>query len=66
MYVTIAFQGGMIGLFTGILPGAGGSISNILAYDQAKKTSKTPEKFGTGVPDGGALVRLRVGRTRVE
>jgi putative tricarboxylic transport membrane protein len=42
----------LIGLFVGILPGAGGSISNILAYDQAKKASKTPEKFGTGIPAG--------------
>jgi putative tricarboxylic transport membrane protein len=42
----------LIGLFVGILPGAGGSISNILAYDQAKKASKTPELFGTGVADG--------------
>jgi len=39
-------------VFTGILPGAGGSIANILAYDQAKKTSKHPEKFGTGTPEG--------------
>jgi putative tricarboxylic transport membrane protein len=42
----------MIGVFTGILPAAGSSISNILAYDQAKKASKTPEKFGTGFVDG--------------
>ncbi|WP_420403856.1 tripartite tricarboxylate transporter permease [Nisaea sp.] len=41
-----------IGVFTGVLPAAGGSISNILAYDQAKKASRTPEKFGTGTPDG--------------
>ncbi len=41
-----------IGVFTGILPAAGSSISNILAYDQAKKASKTPEKFGTGFADG--------------
>lgn len=41
-----------IGIFVGILPAAGGSISNILAYDQAKKASKTPEKFGTGIADG--------------
>jgi putative tricarboxylic transport membrane protein len=41
-----------IGVFTGILPGAGGSIANILAYDQAKKASKNPEAFGTGTPDG--------------
>jgi putative tricarboxylic transport membrane protein len=41
-----------IGIFVGVLPAAGGSISNILAYDQAKKASKTPEKFGTGYPPG--------------
>ncbi len=41
-----------IGVFTGILPAAGSSISNILAYDQAKKASREPEKFGTGHADG--------------
>jgi putative tricarboxylic transport membrane protein len=42
----------LIGIFVGILPGAGGTIANILAYDQAKKASDTPEKFGTGTPEG--------------
>ena len=42
----------LIGVFTGILPAAGSSISNILAYDQAKKSSRTPEKFGSGIEDG--------------
>lgn len=42
----------LIGVFTGVLPAAGSSISNILAYDQAKKNSRYPEKFGTGIPDG--------------
>lgn len=41
-----------IGVFTGVLPAAGSSISNILAYDQAKKASDTPEKFGSGHPSG--------------
>lgn len=49
---TIVIRSALIGVFTGILPGAGGSIANILAYDQAKKASKYPEKFGTGIPDG--------------
>jgi len=48
----VVIRSSLIGVFTGILPGAGGSIANILAYDQAKKSSKHPEKFGTGVPDG--------------
>ncbi len=48
----IIVRSSLIGVFTGILPGAGGSVANILAYDQAKKSSKTPEKFGTGTPEG--------------
>jgi len=42
----------LIGLLIGILPAVGGSAANILAYDQAKKMSRHPEKFGTGIPDG--------------
>ncbi len=42
----------LIGVFVGVLPAAGSTISNILAYDQAKKASKTPEEFGTGSIDG--------------
>jgi putative tricarboxylic transport membrane protein len=42
----------LIGVFTGVLPAAGSSISNILAYDQAKKYSSEPEKFGSGHVDG--------------
>lgn len=41
-----------IGVFTGILPAAGSSISNVLAYDQAKKSSQEKEEFGKGHPDG--------------
>jgi len=42
----------LVGLWIGILPAVGGSAANILAYDQAKKGSRYPEKFGTGIPDG--------------
>jgi putative tricarboxylic transport membrane protein len=42
----------LIGLWIGILPAVGGSAANILAYDQAKKGSRYPERFGTGIPDG--------------
>ena len=42
----------LLGVLIGAIPGAGASISNILAYDQAKKGSKYPEKFGTGIADG--------------
>lgn len=41
-----------IGIFVGVLPAAGSAISNILAYDQAKKAAPDPSTFGTGDPDG--------------
>lgn len=41
-----------IGIGIGILPGVGASTSNIIAWLTAKKQSKYPEKFGTGVMDG--------------
>lgn len=49
---TTLLRSSLIGVFVGILPGAGGTIANILSYDQAKKASKNPEMFGTGVPEG--------------
>ena len=50
-WVTVV-RSALIGVFVGILPGAGGSIANILAYDQAKKASKDPDSFGKGNPEG--------------
>ncbi|AJY51815.1 tripartite tricarboxylate transporter permease [Halomonas sp. KO116] len=42
----------LIGSLVGALPGTGGTVANFLSYDQAKKFSKHPEKFGTGTPSG--------------
>jgi putative tricarboxylic transport membrane protein len=42
----------LLGIGIGILPGIGGGTSNLVAYMVAKKTSKYPEKFGTGIIDG--------------
>jgi putative tricarboxylic transport membrane protein len=42
----------VIGLIIGILPAVGGSAASMMAYDQAKKFSKHPEQFGTGIPEG--------------
>jgi putative tricarboxylic transport membrane protein len=42
----------LIGVLIGVLPAIGGSAANIMAYDQAKKFSRRPEKFGTGIPEG--------------
>jgi putative tricarboxylic transport membrane protein len=42
----------VIGTFIGILPGAGGNIANLVSYNEARRASKTPKKFGTGFIDG--------------
>ena len=42
----------LIGIGVGILPGIGAGTSNIVSYIVAKKRSKYPEKFGTGIIDG--------------
>lgn len=41
-----------VGLLIGILPAIGGSAASVMAYDQAKKFSRHPERFGTGTPEG--------------
>src|SRR5690606_32190724 len=42
----------MVGVWIGVLPAIGGSAANMMAYDQAKKFSRRPDEFGTGVPEG--------------
>ena len=41
-----------VGLVIGFLPGMGGSLANQVAYVTVQKSSKYPEKFGTGIMDG--------------
>ena len=47
-----AIRSALIGLGVGILPGIGGGVSCMISYTVAKNSSKTPEKFGTGIIDG--------------
>jgi putative tricarboxylic transport membrane protein len=42
----------VVGVWIGVLPAIGGSAANMMAYDQAKKFSRRPEAFGTGIPEG--------------
>lgn len=42
----------IVGAWIGVVPAAGGSIANVLAYDQAKKVSRHGSKFGTGHYEG--------------
>ncbi|MFC1945476.1 tripartite tricarboxylate transporter permease [Chloroflexota bacterium] len=49
---TTFFRSSVIGTIIGIIPGVGGTVSNFLAYISAKQSSKHPETFGTGDPEG--------------
>lgn len=42
----------LVGIVIGVLPAIGGSAATVMAYDQAKKISKHPERFGKGNPEG--------------
>lgn len=44
--------GSAVGTFVGLIPGAGGQIAGLVAYDQARKLSGHPERFGKGEPEG--------------
>jgi putative tricarboxylic transport membrane protein len=42
----------VIGTIIGIIPAAGGSIAAIVSYSEAVRSSKHPETFGKGEPEG--------------
>ncbi|MBD9388207.1 tripartite tricarboxylate transporter permease [Agrobacterium sp. AGB01] len=45
-------RGSIIGSLIGALPGVGGDLAAWVTYSLAKKTSKNPELFGKGHPEG--------------
>jgi putative tricarboxylic transport membrane protein len=44
--------GSVLGTIVGILPGIGATTAAMVSYSEAVRWSKTPEKFGTGHPEG--------------
>ncbi len=47
-----AATGSVLGVIIGALPGAGSDMASWVSYAIGKRFSKTPEKFGTGHPEG--------------
>jgi putative tricarboxylic transport membrane protein len=47
-------QGSVTGFVVGVLPGIGATAATMMSYALAKRFSKTPELFGTGIPEGVA------------
>ena len=48
----LVLQSGLLGTFLGALPGVGGTAATFLSYGVAKRTSRHPERFGTGIAEG--------------
>ncbi|KAB7886846.1 tripartite tricarboxylate transporter permease [Poseidonibacter ostreae] len=46
------FKSGSLGSFLGSVPGLGSDVAAFVAYGEAKRTSKEPEKFGKGSHEG--------------
>ena len=52
-HMPLILRSSVIGVLVGAMPGAGGDISALIAYDQAKRTTKNPEvPFGEGAIEG--------------
>jgi putative tricarboxylic transport membrane protein len=47
-----ALIGSGVGAVVGVVPAAGGDIAGIVSWDQARRVSKTPAKFGKGSLEG--------------
>ncbi len=52
MYKRALAIGTVCGAIIGLIPGVGGQIAGLLAYDQSRKFSPDRDKFGTGHPEG--------------
>ncbi|HLT01223.1 MAG TPA: tripartite tricarboxylate transporter permease, partial [Geminicoccaceae bacterium] len=52
-YLPLSLRSSVIGVIIGALPGTGGDIAALIAYDQAKRTVKRPTRpFGEGALEG--------------
>lgn len=51
-YKRLATVGSSFGVICGMIPGVGEFMSQFLSYSYAQRTSKTPELFGKGNPEG--------------
>lgn len=52
--IPLILECSIVGVFIGILPGAGGDIASWVGLNIAKSQSKHPELFGTGIVEGVA------------
>lgn len=51
-------RGSAIGIWIGILPGAGGSMAAFMSYNEARRSSTNPDVWGEGEPEGVAAAEV--------
>jgi len=51
-YKWLLVKSSLIGTIIGALPGTGPTIASWVSYNEAKRSSKNPEDFGTGISEG--------------
>ena len=51
-------RGSAIGIWIGILPGAGGSMAAFMSYNEARRSSTNPDVWGKGEPEGVAAAEV--------
>ncbi|MEJ2167744.1 MAG: tripartite tricarboxylate transporter permease [Desulfobacterales bacterium] len=51
-YWKTLLRSGIIGTFVGLLPGTGSILASFMSYEAAKRSSKRPQDFGNGTPEG--------------
>ena len=51
-HIWLVLSSSLLGFITGLLPGVGATPASFIAYGVARKTSKTPERFGQGAIEG--------------
>ncbi len=51
-FKNLLLRSSIIGTIIGIIPAEGGAVGAFISYGEAKRTSKHPELYGTGIPEG--------------
>lgn len=52
VYWKTILRSSVFGIFIGAIPGTGGAIAAFMSYNEARRASKNPELFGTGILEG--------------
>ncbi len=61
--IVLVIRSGLIGTAVGLLPGAGGPVAAMVAYNESRRWDKHPERYGTGALEGVMTAEAAVNAT---